>query len=254
MGRGQLLVSCHGCHWYLRVADGRRYRLPAATERVTIREDDVSEGGSLSPDGRWLVVPTVADHYFEYAYRDLLGATVRVSGLPLAWSPDGRYVVTQTMDQLIRRIDLESGAEVPLGGPGRIDGVLPTGEVLLLRPSTITVLDPATDRRREVTPGATAQPQWFGLATSRDGREVALLTGRAGQLTIVRFALADGHPLGRLPLAQSEVPHGYGLDGALLVCTSTDLVRIDPVTGQRTVLTHVPPGVDFRPRGLANVR
>jgi len=240
VGRAQLLYRHYGQHWIARIADGREYTLPAEADVVSSREDGTTFGGTLSPDGRWLVLHDTGPNHGRdgWQYRDLLGTTTHDFGEPLAWSTDGHWVVSRNRggNYLTERMDLTTGAITPVAGPGAPAGILPNGDVVLVRPdenpfslpSISPRPSPAADARAGgltfavVRPGAGQQRAvraavdevlsdeqrrieytgWSQWAVSGDGTELAAFGGSevAPRRFAVRFSLADGHLLGTLPI------------------------------------------------------
>ncbi|MCW6006500.1 hypothetical protein K1W54_18235 [Micromonospora sp. CPCC 205371] len=237
---------------YLVTDDGRRYTLP--------------NPGLLSPDGRWLAYGLAPDRYLV---RDLTSETVWpvTGGMGgLEWSADSRWLLltdgTEPRQKWYLRLDTRDGAQRTSDMPfGFADGVLPSGEILYAADPfmhsagadpTLTRYDPATSAKTEIPlaapePGTLVEPNEQRLTVLPGPGNTVLLGayGPDGVTALLEYDLGDRHLI-----ARHEIPREPGewlatayhpTDGIVLTrCdeTSTDVVLLDPITGQiRTALT-----------------
>ena len=138
LGRGALIISNRpALAPVLVLTDGRQFRLPAPP---------IGEGrqgstrATLSPDGRWLGLrDTLTPLDTSYQLREMsTGRTITVHGKPLRWSPDGRFLIFATDDEVdtdLTVVEPATGAVSKLGAGLYEDGfwlagILPNGEPL----------------------------------------------------------------------------------------------------------------------------
>ena len=138
LGRGALIISSRpALAPVLVLTDGRQFRLPAPP---------IGEGrqgstrATLSPDGQWLGLrDTQTPLDTSYRLRELSSdRTITVHGTPLRWSPDGRFLIFTTDDEVdtdLTVVEPATGAVSKLGAGLYEDGlwlagILPDGEPL----------------------------------------------------------------------------------------------------------------------------
>jgi hypothetical protein len=274
VGRGALLYHA-GAGDVLVLADGRQLRLPAPP-RGEGRQGTLA--ASLSPDGRWLgrrAARFTGDR--RYLVRDLdTGIVVTIDAMPLFWSADGRFLALRTdgdtgqAEPGLVVLEPATGARTTADGiPAQL--VLPGGALAsvigqsgrswrmrMQRDDAVHAIDLPF-------PGdADAEcwcPAWGPPRASPGGRRLWLQLGYHNGLVAASGAKSRPRPDDPAGLALVDLVHGTVTltlelptgtlladtgDGLLWRVATPDaqlLVRQDPVTGGRTVVTVAPVGV-----------
>ncbi|GII75741.1 hypothetical protein Sru01_07230 [Sphaerisporangium rufum] len=231
IGRGAAVyAACRtGCPTLLDLVDGRKYTLGTGT---------VYPPGNitLSPDGRWLGVPTAGG----YELRDLLSdVTHRIpvppigsamSGYsPWAWSDDSaRLILGYHADgdvSTYTEVDLTTGRTAAMRVPPGHEpvGILPSGEVILLdetqygeRPRTeVRLRTGATETTFRATGTGVLSDADHGLWVQVSRSRIFLLEYTRDQVAVLEFDPA-GRLTSRTPLPEGRyavgpTPYGYAV-------------------------------------------
>jgi hypothetical protein len=278
LGRGALIISNRpALAPVLVLTDGRQFRLPAPP---------IGEGrqgstrATLSPDGRWLGLRgTMTPLDTSYQLRELSSdRAITVHGKPLRWSPDGRFLIFTTDDEVdtdLTVVEPATGAVSKLGAGLYEDGlwlagILPDGEPLF---------SVVRDQSMRLRGGGVETTVVFGagdnhecwcpvgpLALAPDGRTISVMleyergldrTGeKAPERTrrsvvfaridrtrgdiLHRIEIALAGPMDRLWLVSDTGP------GLLILDDRSDgdrLLLLDILTGQLNLRTTLAPGL-----------
>lgn len=213
-----LYTSCmHGCPTFVVLTDGRQYRLDGQTAPPP-------GNLTLSPDGRWLGMPTATG----YELRDLVEGTVhRIAApqksrpnavySPWVWSADGRFLVlghhasgdVRAYVQVEPATGRTTTPKIPDGYEPL--GVLPSGDALLFDRSAHGKTSSRVDLALGV-PGRflTLDAGSTSLVTADGGPTIQVRGDRiyavAPDLTTVIVFDLNGKELSRIPLSQGEGP------------------------------------------------
>ncbi len=255
---GRVLVSDD--KWRRRVY----YRAPGAARDVELSWLDWTYPRGVSADWSRLLFDELGDgggrDYAIYIRATDGGAATRLGrGNALALSPDGKWVLSATMDTPSRLVLLPTGAGSPrelLSGAldHRVASWLPDGRAFVFgggepgAPGRIYVQELAGGSPRPVSPEGVVFAAGASLPVSPDGRKV--LTSRADGTTAIQ-PLDGGAALEVAGLLPDERVVGWAEGDSLHVVAASAipalLFRLDPVSGAR-----VPAG-EIRPADSAGV-
>jgi len=255
------------CAPFLVMPDGTQYALPVRYAGSVV--------AALSPDGRWL---GWADGHTVHL-RDLLGTTERMytgknEPVGFRWSPNSRWLAlgwSSSGDFTVVDLDRGQGAFLP-GLPDLPFGITDNGEWLLFdvpNDGTYRRIDPrtgqgSTGKISPVLGRAGEYPIVPLLAPCSCSAVVPLFPSgpidpyfsRGPVIALVEVDLTDGHVITRhdLPRDSGEwrpraVLAGEGI--LLLRCypDRTEVVQLDPVTGETRTVSRLPGGVEVILRG-----
>jgi len=249
---GRVLVSDD--KWRRRVF----YRAPGAVRDVELSWLDWTYPRGVSSDWSRLLFDELGDgggrDYAIYIRTTNGGAATRLGrGNALALSPDGKWVLSATVDTPSRLVLLPTGAGAPrplLSGAldHRVASWLPDGSGFVFgggepgAPGRIYVQDLAGGEPRPVGPEGTVFAAGAALPVSPDGRRV--LTARADGSTAIQ-PLDGGPATGVAGLLPDERIVGWADGGGLFVVSASTLpvplVRLDPATGARAPAGEILP-------------
>ncbi len=255
---GRVLVSDD--KWRRRVF----YRAPGAARDVELSWLDWTYPRGVSGDWSRLLFDELGDgggrDYAIYMRTTDGGPATRLGrGNALALSPDGKWVLSATVDTPSRLVLLPAGAGSPrelLTGAldHRVASWLPDGRAFVFgggepgAPGRIYVQELAGGAPRPVSPDGIVFAAGASLPVSPDGRKV--LTSRADGSTAIQ-PLDGGEAVGVAGLLPDERVVGWAERGALHVVAAATmparLFRLDPVSGTRA------PAGEIRPADPAGV-
>ncbi|GAA4521028.1 MULTISPECIES: hypothetical protein [Nonomuraea] len=267
VGRGAVVYApCRSsCPTLLTLEDGRTYGLGARTVHP--------QGNiTLSPDGRWLGLPTPDG----YELRDLLGGTahrVPVPGdgradsaySPWAWSADSRRLIlgyhASGDVHAYTDVRLDDGRAEPLTPPEGYEpvGVLPSGELVLLAlgqdgdgaRERVRLRVGGTARTLSATGSGVLSDADHGLSVQVSGERIFVLEYTGDSVAVLRFD-PRGTLVERTPLPDGQYALGPTRDGYAVVQPPADQRgRLRLLTTDGHVLRDLPGEAEPAIPGLA---